>query len=544
MSRGDAMPTDPVLAYHEETKHHPARYARSAGYMDWANQPNPFRFYEGKDPIPLPFIREASAAGHEDLYRRDNNPAQPLTVDAVGALLELSLGLSAWKIAGNSKWALRMNPSSGNLHPTEAHLILPAMESLAAGAYHYTPLLHALEPRAAFPDAFQDRLDAHFGVRGFLVGLSSVYWRESWKYGERAYRYCNLDAGHALAALSVSANLLGWKITCLNAVPDAFTARLLGFDKTPWRAVEEEDPDLLCFIRRGDAGDVPEDLPDDLLSLIRDVDFPAAPNPLSRKPVRWDIIYDTARAAKKGPARPEDHVPEDRPFIPAVQADRGAEALIRRRRSGVSFDPSGVLSADRFFSLLDKTLPRRHVAPFDAGVSRPCTDLLLFVHRVDGLDPGLYFFIRTGRTPADLAPHFTDPSFSWTPVSEGFPLYRLQKGNFKTTATMVSCHQDIAGAGVFSLGMIAEFREIVASAPRRYRRLLWECGMIGQVLYLEAEARGLRGTGIGCFFDDEVHRLLGLAGDAFQSLYHFTVGKPVEDPRLTTLPPYSHLDPR
>jgi hypothetical protein len=54
----------------------------------------------------------------------------------------------------------------------------------------------------------------------------------------------------------------------------------------------------------------------------------------------------------------------------------------------------------------------------------------------------------------------------------------------------------------------------------------------------------VRGTGIGCFFDDAVHELLGLVDDRYQSLYHFTVGHPLEDPRLTTLPPYSHLRDR
>jgi hypothetical protein len=62
------------------------------------------------------------------------------------------------------------------------------------------------------------------------------------------------------------------------------------------------------------------------------------------------------------------------------------------------------------------------------------------------------------------------------------------------------------------------------------------------VLYLEAEGHGLRGTGIGCYFDDPVHALVGLKDDAWQSLYHFTVGLPVEDPRLTTLPAYHHLN--
>ena len=62
---------------------------------------------------------------------------------------------------------------------------------------------------------------------------------------------------------------------------------------------------------------------------------------------------------------------------------------------------------------------------------------------------------------------------------------------------------------------------------------------MGQLLYLEAEAAGLRGTGIGCFFDDEVHRAIGLVDPSWQSLYHFTVGGPVDDPRLQTGPAYA-----
>nr|MCU0586360.1 nitroreductase family protein [Desulfobacterales bacterium] len=96
----------------------------------------------------------------------------------------------------------------------------------------------------------------------------------------------------------------------------------------------------------------------------------------------------------------------------------------------------------------------------------------------------------------------------------------------------------------FSLGMLARFGESVRREPFRYRQLFWESGMIGQLLYLEAEACGLRGTGIGCFFDDLVHDLMGLETDAYQSLYHFTVGVPLEDPRVTTLPPYGHLKGR
>ena len=109
---------------------------------------------------------------------------------------------------------------------------------------------------------------------------------------------------------------------------------------------------------------------------------------------------------------------------------------------------------------------------------------------------------------------------------------------------MVSCHQEIAGSSAFSLGMIATFKETIEKEPYRYRHLLWETGMIGQVLYLEAEAHGVRGTGIGCFFDDAVHDMMGIKGNQYQSLYHFTIGVPIEDPRLTTYPPYYHLNNR
>lgn len=66
--------------------------------------------------------------------------------------------------------------------------------------------------------------------------------------------------------------------------------------------------------------------------------------------------------------------------------------------------------------------------------------------------------------------------------------------------------------------------------------------MIGQMLYLEAEVAGLRGTGSGCFFDDALHELLGRQTEQFQCLYCFTVGQPVDDVRLTTLPPYPPPD--
>jgi hypothetical protein len=38
-----------------------------------------------------------------------------------------------------------------------------------------------------------------------------------------------------------------------------------------------------------------------------------------------------------------------------------------------------------------------------------------------------------------------------------------------------------------------------------------------------------------------MHEMLGISDRSWQSLYHFTVGRPLEDTRLQTYPAYAHL---
>jgi hypothetical protein len=161
---------------------------------------------------------------------------------------------------------------------------------------------------------------------------------------------------------------------------------------------------------------------------------------------------------------------------------------------------------------------------------------------VEGLDPGLYYLVRDpARLPALQAAMKKD--FAWEKPAgcpEKIDFYRLLTGDARELSQQIACHQAIAADGVFSLGMIASFEEpLHRVGPWFYRRLFWESGLIGQVLYLEAEAFGIRGTGIGCYFDDAMHQVLGLTDRRFRDLYHFTMGGPVEDRRLTTLPAYS-----
>ena len=288
-----------TLLYHEQTKHHFHRYARSSGFLDWANQPNPFRFYEGVTAVRLPLLQKDPASEHLALYERGRNAFQDFTRETIGTFLELSLGLSAWKSIPRNSWALRMNPSSGNLHPTEAHLILPALPGVTAGVFHYNSYLHALEPRAEVPEPLWQHIKEHLHTDGFLVALTSIFWREAWKYGERAFRYCQHDVGHALAALSFSANLLGWKVTWLSAVADEEIARLLGFDQTQWPEFELEHPELLCFVHRSGERRIPRDLPREIVSAFAGLEFQGTPNQLSEDHVDWEIISRVAEATAK-----------------------------------------------------------------------------------------------------------------------------------------------------------------------------------------------------------------------------------------------------
>jgi hypothetical protein len=168
-----------ALAYHERTKHHPHGYARGPGRLDWATQPDPFRAYAGAPAVALPLLADGLATPYGDLYAPRAVAPRPPSLDSVAVLFELSLGLSAWKEHCGSRWALRCNPSSGNLHPTEGYAVLPELPGLAAGVYHYVSRDHLLERRCALKGGAAAWLAGELPAGAFLVGLSSVHWREA-----------------------------------------------------------------------------------------------------------------------------------------------------------------------------------------------------------------------------------------------------------------------------------------------------------------------------------------------------------------------------
>ncbi len=559
----DTDKIETVMRYHERTKHLFNRYAPGPGELDWANQPSPFRRYAGAPLIRLPLLDEPRSPRYDDLYRPGSVSSAALTIRSLSRLLQYSLAISAWKQAGATRWALRCNPSSGNLHPTEGYLLIDALPGLgdAPGLYHYAPREHGLERRAVCSVPLFTALMRGFPAQAFLFGLSSIHWREAWKYGERAFRYCQHDVGHAIGALRIAAATLGWSARLLHGMADETIEGLLGLNRAEdFAGAEREHPDAVMVVWPTDlAGDgsarctIARDLDPALAYQLTRACWQGAANRLSRdEPVRWEVIDEVAVATRKPAGEVQGFDTPDAPPVLERNGRAGADGplagqIILQRRSLLACDGQTSIAAERFYRMLARVMPRddrptsRRPMPWDVMAWEPTVHLGLFVHRVDGIAPGLYLLVRD-PAKMDRLKRAMHARFEWsTPPGcpADLPLRVLEAGDARRLATQLSCHQDIAGDGAFSLAMIAEYQEaLFTHGAWVYRRLFWEAGLIGQVLYLEAEAAGVQATGIGCFFDDPVHRVFGIEDFAFQSLYHFTIGGAVDDPRLTTLAPY------
>ncbi|TAK78307.1 MAG: SagB/ThcOx family dehydrogenase [Aquabacterium sp.] len=527
----DESDTARARAYHQRSKHSLRHYAAGPQTLDWDAQPDPFRRYEGAPRTPLPLPARALPALWPDLGDAQRVPAHPLDRRGIGALLQLGFGLTAWKRHGPDRWALRANPSSGNLHPVEVYLLAAHLPGVADGCHHYDAYAHALEQRLRQP--------AEPGAPRLWVGLSAIHWREAWKYGERAFRYCQLDTGHALGALRYAAAVLGWQARVVQGLGHDALHALMGTGRdADFGLAEREEPQLLVQVGpRLDGGDV-------LPCFVGDGSWSGRANRLDPRPMyRWPVIDEVAQATRPLPSPAPARAAPSPSACGTPHAPAGsAAALILQRRSAQRFDRQAVMPLPALARIAAALQPGAGL-PWDAWPHAPRVHLMCFVHRVDGLPAGAYLLPRGPGAEDRLAAPLL-ALHAWTPVPELPGLLRLSAHPaLAATLRTLSCHQAIAADACLALSLVAEFDDGLQAAPDGYRRLLQEAGLVGQALYLLAEAEGLRGTGIGCYFDDDVHQLLGLADQRLQVLYHFTIGRPVDDARLASEPPYAHRDP-
>ena len=434
---------DLVFHYHDQTKHDYYRYAASLGHLDWDNQPDPFRRFIGSRLISLPLTEVHPSLEYDQLYSQKIQ-AHPVSLETISALFFYSLALSAWKQFQDTSWALRVNPSSGNLHPTEGYLLIDKIKGkcFLPGVYHYTPKEHGLELRTEFGLELWKELTEKLPQGSFLVGLSSIHWRESWKYGERAFRYCQHDIGHAWAALAISASMLGWKLQILNTISDEAIAQLLGLNRfNDFEMEEKETPDLLAAIVPSyDTLKPSQSLKQESIQKIANGKWYGKANKLSEEYYPWEIIDMVSDACEEQKSYCDIKKPSTQLFsvthpVPVndVKQERKntflAGHIIRQRRSAVAMDGVTSITKAQFYEMLSRVIPVVGSMLWDSIAQRPFIHLGLFVHRVVGLIPGLYALVRDPEKLSMLQTSM-HAEFQWkTPLEcpQSLPLFLLEE---------------------------------------------------------------------------------------------------------------------
>jgi len=498
--------------YHELTKHSAESLRRTRYYLDWANMPSPFRHYGGVPILDLPADPPSPEISAQEILKGKTGSTS--VKDGAGFLSQLmfySASISASKRASSTGavYALRVNPSSGNLHPTEFHFCTRGLIDWPDGLYHYLPSSHMAEERAI--GDFCGKL-VHDSAPIVFV-LTSIAWREAWKYRDRAFRYCLHDIGHAWQALALAARSIGCESFALGHFSDDSVAEacLLAPDGWPMLIVGLHGP--VIPIRK------PAGIPDTAETVL----FGGQPSELSANqlpddPVPYPSIERIYRATKVstketvpcvGPScgQPSGSGLGEISLPPPASTGCSFGDVVRTRRSALDFRGGGEsISLSQLAALLDSTKE-----PFLADFATVrFVHLYLYVHRVEGLAPGVYRY-----RPEHAA------------------LEKIKEGDQRLVAAALSLGQDLAGNACLAFSMIGDFENAGRSyGDRGYRYVHFEAGAIGQRLYLASEALRLRATGIGAFFDDQVNQYLGLSPKMGQVVYHFAVGYPIPDARL------------
>jgi SagB-type dehydrogenase family enzyme len=486
--------------YHNSTKHSVGSLGRLPHVLDWANMPDPFRHYEGVPVLDLPadppdpempvFEVLSGALGSTSA---DNGPT------FLSQLLFYSSAISASKRVQSTgyRYALRVNPSSGNLHPTEFHFRTRGLKEWPDGLYHYRPSAHMAEQRAVG----DLEIDLAGSSAPIVFVVTSIAWREAWKYRDRAYRYCLLDVGHAWQALSLAARAVGCDSFATAHFPDGEVAQFCRFNEDEWPMLVIELRGASIPVREPGGREI--------------VWYGGRANRLSKEISVHPAIDKIHNATKlSNQACPDISVFEPAPkgsgditLPPPVSPRRSFGEVARARRSALDFQGgTQSISLTQLSCILTAT-----ARTFTADFARArFIQLYLYIHRVYGLQPGVCRY--------------------WPEHNE---LERISNGDQRVAAAGLSLGQDLAGNACVAFSMIGDLdRAARTHGNRGYRYVHFEAGAVGQRLYLATEALGLRATGIGAFYDDAVNSYLNVTPAQGQVVYHFAIGYPVRDPRL------------
>jgi SagB-type dehydrogenase family enzyme len=199
--------------YHSTTKHSYNSVRTNPNRLSWEDQPSTYKNYpENYKKVKLDLEKD------EDRF------------------LYHIAGLTAKKSYPSGEYYLRINPSAGALYPNELYFQSRGIEGIEDGIYHYEVSSSSLTLLQTITE--EEGLEPYLGyttaMQGYLFLVSSVYYRSSWKYKNRAFRYCLLDAGHLLGCIEASALLRSDAVEMRYDIDREKLNLMFGFEEREW----------------------------------------------------------------------------------------------------------------------------------------------------------------------------------------------------------------------------------------------------------------------------------------------------------------------
>jgi SagB-type dehydrogenase family enzyme len=494
--------------YHDATKHSYISVRANPHFLDWGNQPLPFKIYPTLEPLPLPCeMRQTGVTALSAIS--EGIPAETSAVpdlEAVAQLLHFSAGITRHRKYPGGEIYFRAAACTGALYEVELYLVCDDLPNLQAGVYHFAPADFALR-RLRKGDYRHILLEATGGEPAIAhapitVICTCTYWRNAWKYQARTYRHFGWDNGTLLANLLAAAAALRLPAKVVCGFVDTTVNHLLDLDS------EREVTFSLVALGQDIALQPPTPAEVSPLGLKtvalwrREVDYPlmrelhAASSLHSAAEVQaWRS--DTSLSDFLRPAGP---VIDLQPLSDADMPRDAIEQVILRRGSSRKFARIPI-SLTQLSTMLDRAT-RGIPADFLDPLGTQLSNLYLIVHAVEGLDPGAYVFHR-----------------------ERGLLECLKQGDFRTLAGHLGLDQELPADAAVDIFFLADLRPILQRFGNRgYRAVQLEAGIIGGRLYLAAYAQRLGATGL-TFYDDEVTRFFSPHAEGKSAIFLVALGK-------------------
>src|ERR1700730_15517661 len=513
--------------YHEATKHSYTSVRINPHFLDFGNQPLPFKIYPALEPLRLPGeMRQSGVAALSAIA--ESVPAQTNSapdLEAVAQLLYLSAGITRQRKYSGGEIYFRAAACTGALYEVELYLVCGDLVNLPAGVSHFTPAEFGLRQLRA-GDYRNVLVEATGGEPAIAhapltVVCTATYWRNAWKYQARTYRHFGWDNGTLLANLLAVATALGLPAKVVCGFVNATVNRLLDVDSQ--REVAFSLVALGHDSRLSARPAAPSETAARLLTDISPLGFETVP--LSRNEIDYPLMRelhaassldsaeevtawrgDTAEGrAEIGSTDPKELPP---PAGPVVQLTPSSdpemprypiERVILRRGSSRQFARTPI-SLTQLSTMLDRAtrgIPADFLNPFGSQLNH----LYLIVHAVEGLESGAYVFHRNGRV-----------------------LECLKQGNFRNQAGYLGLEQQLPADAAADIFFLADLRPIFDRFGNRgYRAVQLEAGILGGEIYRAAYAQRLGATGL-TFYDDDVTRFFSPHAEGKSAIFLVAVG--------------------